>query len=59
MGDEVEYMDVLPSGDEPLLSEDSSEDERRFKLLLSEDSSEDERRFNSCSLRIRPRMSGV
>ena len=38
-------MDVLPSGDELLLSEDSSEDERRFKLLISEDLSEDERRF--------------
>ena len=38
VGDEVESMDVLPSGDELLLSED----ERRFKLLLSEDSSEDE-----------------
>ena len=40
-------MDVLPSGDELLLSED----ERRFKLLLSEDSSEDERSFMGRSLR--------
>ena len=51
MGDEVESMDVLPLGDELLLSEDSSEDEWSFKLLLSEDSSEDELSFMGRSLR--------